>query len=94
MRFIELPIEVYSSIPEETRIKMGIDSPRKNAYGTKVIMHVEHYEALFPSVSTMNESESSSEVMEYPFPVYDSPSEELDNLLNSPEWSPENEPEQ
>ena len=85
MEFIEVPTEVYNLIPEEIKKQMGIDSPRYNVYGTKIIMHLEHYETLFPSTMMINGEEMTKPA--YPFPVYVYPSLEFSNLLASEEWN-------
>lgn len=85
MKFIEIPTEVYNLIPEEIRKQMGIDTPRYNVNGTKIIMHLEHYETLFPSTMAIDEEEVTEPT--YPFPVYTDPSAEFSNLLASDEWS-------
>ena len=52
-----------------------------------VIMHIEHYDVLFPPTATLEiDGEEITESM-YPFPVYTSPSLEFSNLLASEEWS-------
>lgn len=85
MRFIEIPVEVYDLIPEEIKKQMSIDSPRYNVYNTKIIMHLTHYETLFPSDMKIDGEEITEPT--YPFPVYTSPSLEFSNLLASEEWS-------
>ena len=85
MRFREIPVEVYDLIPEEIKKQMSIDSPRYNVYNTKIIMHLTHYETLFPSDMKIDGEEITEPT--YPFPVYTSPSLEFSNLLASEEWS-------
>lgn len=72
-------------IPEEIKKQMSIDSPRYNVYNTKIIMHLTHYETLFPSDMKIDGEEITEPT--YPFPVYTSPSLEFSNLLASEEWS-------
>lgn len=75
MKFIIIPKEVYNSVSEEKRRELGIGSPRASVDGSKVILHVEHYDLLF------NDDEP-----QYPYPVYDSPSSEFESVLSSKEW--------
>ena len=46
MKFIIIPKEVYDSVSEEKRRELGIGSPRASVDGSKVILHVEHYDYL------------------------------------------------
>lgn len=48
---------------------------------SKVILHVEHYDLLFKSLDMQADDEP-----QYPYPVYDSPSSELESVLSSKEW--------
>lgn len=84
MKFIIIPKEVYDSIPASKRQELGIDNPRTNVEGTEVILHIEHYNSVFESVRMMEEEDP-----QYPYPVYDSPSSELESILSSPSWSSE-----
>ena len=68
MKFIIIPKEVYDSVSEEKRRELGIGSPRASVDGSKVILHVEHYDLLFKSLDTQADDEP-----QYPYPVYDSP---------------------
>lgn len=72
-------------LEEEIKKQMSIDSPRYNVYNTKIIMHLTHYETLFPSDMKIDGEEITEPT--YPFPVYTSPSLEFSNLLASEEWS-------
>ena len=81
MKFIIIPKEVYDSVSEEKRRELGIDSPRASVDGSKVILHVEHYDLLFKSLDAQADDEP-----QYPYPVYDSPSSELESVLSSKEW--------
>lgn len=85
MKYIVIPKEVYNSIPVEVREQIGIDSPRFNTNETEVIMHIEHYDTLFPPVATLDEEEVIEPV--YPYSVYTDPSVEFSNLLASEDWS-------
>lgn len=52
------------------------DTWRKSIDGTKVIVHLEYAKLLMPNIK--NDSNVT---------IYFSPSEELDNILNSSEWT-------
>lgn len=84
MKFIIIPKEVYDSIPVSKRQELGIDNPLTNLEGTEIILHIEHYNAVFEPIKMMAEEEP-----QYPYPVYDSPSSELKSILSSPSWSSE-----
>lgn len=79
------PILEYETWYEQYKKLMSIDSPRYNVYNTKIIMHLTHYETLFPSDMKIDGEEITEPT--YPFPVYTSPSLEFSNLLASEEWS-------
>lgn len=81
MKFIIIPKEVYDSVSEEKRRELGIGSPRTSVDGSKVILHIEHYDHLFNSLD-MKVNDGS----QYPYPVYDSPSSEFESILSSKEW--------
>lgn len=87
MKYIVIPKEVYDSIPVEVREQMGIGSPRFNTDETEVIMHIEHYDVLFPPTATLEIDGEEITESTYPFPVYTFPSLEFSNLLASEEWS-------
>lgn len=76
MKFIIIPKEVYDSVSEEKRRELGIGSPRASVDGSKVILHVEHYDHLF----------KADDDPQYPYSVYDSPSSEFESVLSSKEW--------
>lgn len=78
MKFIIIPKEVYDSVSEEKRLELGIDSPRASVDGSKVILHVEHYDLLFKSLDMQVDDEP-----QYPYPVYDSSSSEFESVLSS-----------
>lgn len=81
MKFIIIPKEVYDSVSEEKRRELGIGGPRASVDGSKVILHVEHYDLLFKSLDMQADDEP-----QYPYPVYDSPSSEFESVLSSKEW--------
>ena len=49
MKFIIIPKELFDSIPEEAKKQLGIDNPRMNIDETEVLLHIEHYDVLFPT---------------------------------------------
>lgn len=72
--------EQYKKLMEEqAQRKYGLYTP------TSIIMHLTHYETLFPSDMKIDGEEITEPT--YPFPVYTSPSLEFSNLLASEEWS-------
>lgn len=81
-RFYEIPVEDLQQIDREW------ENRRRNADGTKAIIHVETLNEL---VSKQQEQvmtlslEEDSELLELCYPVYSG--EELETLLASPEWS-------
>lgn len=81
MKFIIIPKEVYDSVSEEKRLELGIDSPRASVDGSKVILHVDHYDHLFKSLDAQADDDP-----QYPYSVYDSPSSEFESVLSSKEW--------
>lgn len=82
MKFIIIPKEVYDSVSEEKRRELGIGSPRASVDGSKVILHVEHYDHLFKSLDAQADDDP-----QYPYSVYDSPSSsEFESVLSSKEW--------
>lgn len=81
MKFIIIPKEVYDSVSEEKRRELGIGSPRASVDGSKVILHVEHYDHLFKSLDAQADDDP-----QYPYPVYNSSSSEFESVLSSKEW--------
>lgn len=86
MEFVVLPVA--------DALDMGIDIEysRKNLLQTQVLLHKEFifeaYEKLGQVIQTLDENDNP--IIQYPdipYPIYDSNSEELDNLLNSSDWS-------
>lgn len=59
--------------------------PRMNIDETEVLLHIEHYDVLFPPMMTLEEDDNSDIV--YPFPTYDATSTEFNSLITSDEWS-------
>lgn len=86
MEFVVLPVA--------DALDMGIDIEysRKNLLKTQVLLHkefiLEAHEKLGQVIQTLDENDNPIiQYPEIPYPVYDSNSEELDNLLNSSDWS-------
>ena len=86
MRYIVIPRELFDTIPEEIKKKLGIDSPRMSTDGTEVMLHIEHYDTLFPPVMTLEEDENNN-TANYPFPVYEATTTEFNSLIASDKWS-------
>jgi hypothetical protein len=92
MEFIVIPREVFNLTSIDRLKELGIDSPRASADGKQVLLHIEHYNSIeeFPSpISTLEDGEI--ETIQYPYPVYNNPSDELSALLNSDEWTSKEE---
>lgn len=86
MKYIVFPSEKLDEIPQEMLDDLHL-TPRKSVDGTQVIMKLDHYEKLFPSIMTLpllDEEETPQEPV-YPYPVYEG--EKLNTLLASSEWS-------
>lgn len=86
MRYIVIPRELFDTIPEEMKKKLGIDSPRMSTDGTEVMLHIEHYDTLFPPVMTLEKDENNN-TANYPFPVYEAATTEFNSLIASDKWS-------
>lgn len=81
MKYITFPTANLNEIPQDVLDELHL-VPRKSVDGTQVIMKLDHYEKLFPSIMTLpllDEEETPQE------PVYEG--EELNTLLASSEWS-------
>lgn len=91
MEFIIIPKEIFDLAPIEKLKKMDIEEPRTSLDGSQVILHIEHYKAIeeFPSPTMMTAGEI--ETIQYPYPVYQNPSDEFSTLLNSDEWTSKEE---
>lgn len=83
MKYIIIP--TGKLVGKEKQLKELQLDPRKSADGTETILHVEHYDILFPVIQYKNRV--SQEPIPYPYPTYESPSEDLDNILSSPGWN-------
>lgn len=86
MEFVVLPVA------DALDMGINIEYSRKNLLKTQVLLHkefiLEAYEKLGQVIQTLDENDNP--IIQYPdilYPVYDSNSEELDNLLNSSDWS-------
>lgn len=94
MEYIIIPKELFDTVPEEARIELGIDQPRTSVDGTEVILHVEHYDQLFPPTSTLSDDEENTDTrIIRAYPTYENPSVEFSAVLESEKWSPKEEPE-
>lgn len=85
MRFIVIPIEDMKVMFTEQELS----TMRKSIDGTKVIVHEE---VLIDKRNTLGLSTLPSEdtgIIEWTYPVYNYNTTELNNLLNSSEWSSE-----
>ncbi|MBU9008976.1 hypothetical protein KSZ88_19595 [Bacteroides thetaiotaomicron] len=85
MKYIVFPSSNLNAIPQEMLDELHL-TPRKSVDGTQVIMKLDHYEKLFPSIMTLPLlDEEKTENPIYPYPTYEG--EELNTLLSGPEWS-------
>ncbi len=85
MKYIVFPSENLNAIPQEVLDELHL-TPRKSVDGTQVIMKLDHYEKLFPSIMTLPLlDEEKTENPIYPYFTYEG--EELNSLLSGPEWS-------
>lgn len=86
MKYIVFPSDNLNAIPQEVLDELHL-TPRKSVDGTQVIMKLNHYEKLFPSIMTLpllGEKEKTENPI-YPYPTYEG--EELNTLLSGPDWS-------
>ena len=81
---------MVNAVPQETLDSLGL-SPRYSTDKTEVLMKVGNYEKLFPTPMTLELTEEPEQI-EYPYPTFDSPSEEFNDLLSSQTWTSEEEP--
>lgn len=88
MEFIVIPKEVFELASPDRLKELGIDNPRTSIDKGKVLLHIEHYNSIevFPSPISILESEEGNRI-QYPYPVYNDPSDEFTLLLNSDEWA-------
>ena len=85
MKYIVFPSENLNAIPQEVLDELHL-VPRKSVDGMQVIMKLDHYEKLFPSIMTLPLlDEEKTENPIYPYPTYEG--EELNTLLSGPDWS-------
>ena len=86
MKYIVFPSEKLDEIPQEMLDELHL-TPRKSVDGIQVIMKLVHYEALFPSITTLPllDEEEKTENPIYPYPTYEG--EELSVLLSGPDWT-------
>lgn len=86
MKFIIVPKEVHDTISIEVLKEHGIDHPRISVDGTEVMLHVEHYDTLFPPVLLTSEDGEINDITRE-FPVYVNPSDEFNSIITSDKWS-------
>lgn len=86
MKYIVFPSENLNAIPQEVLDELHL-TPRKSVDGTQVIMKLNHYEKLFPSIMTLPllGEEEKTENPIYPYPTYEG--EDLNVLLSGPAWT-------
>lgn len=86
MKYITFPTANLNEIPQEVLDELHL-VPRKSVDGMQVIMKLDHYEMLFPSIMTLPllDEEEKTENPIYPYPTYEG--EELSVLLSGPDWS-------
>lgn len=85
MKYIVFPSENLNAIPQEVLDELHL-VPRKSVDGMQVIMKLDRYEKLFPSIMTLPLlDEEKTEELSFPYPTYEG--EELNTLLSGPEWS-------
>lgn len=79
MEYIIIPATLLEG-KEEDLAYLSL-SPRYSNDKAEIILHVEHYNMLFPSMLSLDEEKT------YPFIVYTAPSEAFDTIINSPDWT-------
>lgn len=85
MKYIVFPSDNLNAIPQEVLDELHL-VPRKSVDGMQVIMKLDHYEKLFPSIMTLPLlDEEKTENPIYPYPTYEG--EELSVLLSGPDWT-------
>lgn len=84
MKYIIIPASKLLEVSRETLDFFHL-SPRYSTDRTQVIMKIDNYEKLFPSIMTLPNAEEEHLGPVYPYPVVEG--ETLDNLLDSPEWT-------
>lgn len=67
--YAKMILDLPCNVSEEKKRELGIGSPRASVDGSKVILHVEHYDHLFKSLDAQADDDP-----QYPYSVYDSPS--------------------
>lgn len=90
MKYIVIPARDLSIVPQEALDDLNL-SPRYSTDRTEVLMKIGNYEKLFPQPMTLELIEGEQEEITYPYPTFDSPSEEFDNLLSSLAWTSQEE---
>lgn len=87
MKYITFPTEKLNEVPQELLDELHL-VPRKSVDGTEVIMKIDNYEKLFPSVVTIDEDGNPAEIF-YPYPTYEG--DALKNLLSGIIWTSNND---
>lgn len=83
MKFIVIPTSKL--LGKEKQLKeLGLE-PRKSVNGLETILHLGHYESIFPQVELQNIVKSKIS-LPYIYPTYNHPSGELNSLLSSRDW--------
>lgn len=85
MKYIIFPVDKLNEVPQSVLDELHL-SPRKSVDGSEVIMKVDNYEKLFPSVAMLPElPEGEQPAPTYPYPTYEG--DALTTLLDSNVWS-------
>lgn len=88
MKYIVFPVDQLEGVTQDM-LDHYLLSPRLSVDGTQVIMKVDNYEKLFPSPMMLPKTGEEYQGPVYPYPVYEGNG--LEELLNSPEWTRQEE---
>lgn len=83
MKYIVLPAGILAEVTQEALDHFHL-SPRYSTDSSEIIMKLDNFYLLFPQAMALQETE---EVIELPFPVYTSGTEEFENLMQSELWT-------
>lgn len=83
MKYIVLPAEILDKVTQEALDYFHL-SPRYSTDSSEIIMKLDNFYLLFPQAIALQETE---EVIELPFPVYTSGTEEFESLMQSELWT-------
>lgn len=83
MQYIIIPTKIFKQADMTLAKRLGLDNPRKSVDGSEVVMHIESFERLFGQ----NGSKLRKTRQRVSYPVYESGSYELEELLASEAWS-------